>query len=93
MSVLHIVCAFTFKHIQVLSSSVANALRISLGDQASGTALFCEMFDKFFDCVNVSTLDEGKLKRNVFKGPYRSGHDFRLKVLFDGCRTTEHVHV
>ena len=38
------------------------------------------MFDKFFDTLNVSSLSAGKLKRNAFKSPYRSGADFRLKV-------------
>lgn len=59
---------------------MANSLRLSLGGQAAGTAHFCEMFDKFFDCLNVSHLDEGKKKRNLFKSPYRSSRDFRLKV-------------
>ena len=67
---------------QVLSSSVANALRITFGDEAAGTAYFCEMFDKFFDCLNVSNFDAGKRARNAFKSPYRSRCDFRLKVLF-----------
>ena len=35
---------------------------------------------KFFDCVNVTSLMKGKLKRKVFQNPYRSGKDFRLKV-------------
>ena len=74
-----------FTHMQVLSSSVANALRVTLRDQAAATAHFCEMFDKFFDCLNVSNFDAGKRSRNVFKSPYRSGHDFRLKVLFYAC--------
>ena len=58
---------------QVLHSSVANALRVTLRDQAAATADFCEMFDKFFDCLNVSNFDAGKWSRNVFKSPYRSG--------------------
>ena len=67
---------------QVLSSSVANALWITFGDEAAGTAYFCEMFDKFFDCLNVSNFDAGKRTRNAFKSPYRSRCDFWLKVLF-----------
>ena len=64
-------------HVQVLSSSVANSLRLSLGGQAAGTVHFCEIFDKFFDRLNASCLDGGS---NLFKGPYCSSHDFRLKV-------------
>ena len=59
---------------------MAKALRISVGPKAAGTAKFCEMLDKFFDCLNVKNLEEGRQKRNVFKSPYRSTKDFRLKV-------------
>ena len=45
---------------QVLSSSVANALWVTFGDEAAATAHFCEMFDNFFDCLNVSNFDAGK---------------------------------
>lgn len=55
-----IMYSIVYPTMQVLSSSVANALRISLKSQAAGTALFCEMFNKFFDCLNVSCLCEGK---------------------------------
>ena len=71
-----------FTHMQVLSSSVANALRVTLRDQTAATAHFCEMFDKLFDCLNVSNFEAGKRSCNVFKSPYRSSHDFRLKVQF-----------
>ena len=32
------------------------------------------------DCLNVSSLSKGKLKRKPFLQPYRSSNDFRLKV-------------
>ena len=38
------------------------------------------MFDKFFDCLNVNNFTTGYQKRKDFKLPYRSAHDFRLKV-------------
>ena len=38
------------------------------------------MFDKFFDCLNCSSLSAGKRSRNPFKSPYRSGTDWKLKV-------------
>ena len=44
------------------------------------TIKFVKIFDKWFDCMNVSNLSEGKLKRNGFKSPYRSADDYRLKV-------------
>ena len=58
---------------------MAKALRISVGPKAAGTAKFCEMLDKFLDCLNVKNLEEGKHKR-IFKTPYQSTKDFRLKV-------------
>ena len=39
-----------------------------------------EQFDKFFDYMNVSNFDAGKRQRKLFKQPYRSAQDFRLKV-------------
>lgn len=45
------------------------------------TAEFTEMFDKFFDCLNVSNFTSGKKSRNPFKSPYYSEKDFRIKVL------------
>ena len=44
------------------------------------TAEFILMFDKFFDCLNISCLDAGKHSRNAFKSPYHSPKDFRIKV-------------
>ena len=73
-------CSIYTLPLQVLSSSVANALRVTLKDKATQTAYFCEIFDKFFDCLNVTNFDAGKRSRNAFKSPYRSEKDFRLKV-------------
>ncbi len=44
------------------------------------TVEFVLIFDKFFDCLNVSSLDAGKRSRNPFKLPYHSANDFRIKV-------------
>ena len=41
---------------QVLSNSVAKGLVISVGPKAQETARFADMFDKFFDCLNCSSL-------------------------------------
>ena len=67
---------------QVLSNSVASAMRQTLGDEAEETAKFGEYFDNFFDCLNVSSLSTGKLSRCPFKSPYRSVNDYRLTVCF-----------
>ena len=71
---------FTFDgitHSQVLSDSVSKVLKLELGPRAGETAKFADMFNKLFDCVNVSSLSAGKLTRNPFQSPYRSAIDFR----------------
>ena len=50
------------------------------GENASETAHFVAMMDKFFDCLNVNNFTSGKTKRKAFQMPYRSANDFRLKV-------------
>lgn len=66
---------------QVLSETVSNALLKEGGEEAKETAIFVNIFDKFFDCLNVRNLTDGKTKRKMFQDPYRSGTDFRLKWL------------
>lgn len=44
------------------------------------TAQFVNMFDKFFDSLNVSSITEGKTKLKSFRYPYRSASDDRLDV-------------
>ena len=53
---------------------------MSVGPNAKEIAHFAEMFDKFLDCLNCSSLSAGKRSRNPFKSPYRSGTDWKLKV-------------
>lgn len=65
---------------QALSGTVSKALSLTGGEEASETALFVSMMDRFFDCVNVGNYTEGKHSRNPFKQPYRSSSDFRLRV-------------
>ena len=66
----------------VLSNSVSKCLELFVGDEASETVKFTDMFSKFFDCLNVSNFVNGKHSRNPFKSPFRGGKDFRLKVHF-----------
>ena len=63
-----------------MSESVSKALAVFGGQEAKETAMFTDMFDKFFDAVNVRNFTDGKTKRKLFQDPYCSGDDFRLKV-------------
>ena len=66
--------------LKVLSNQVAIALENFSDEDATETAIFASMFNKFFDCLNVANFSAGKKKRDPFKSPYRSAEDFRLKV-------------
>jgi len=50
------------------------------GEEATETAKFAEMFDKFFNCLNDSNANAGMHSKNTFKNPYRRANDFRLKA-------------
>ncbi len=63
-----------------MSQTVSNALEMTGGPRVQETAKFVAIVDKFFDCLNVNDYNTGRFKRKVFKQPYRSGTDFRLKV-------------
>ena len=65
---------------QVMSDTVSKALQLTGGSEVQETAKFVLMADRFFDCMNVNSYDTGRLKRKIFKQPYRSATDFRLKV-------------
>ena len=67
-------------YLQVLSECVSKALTLTGGPEVEGTATFTQMFDKFFDIMNVTNFDNGKKQRKAFKNRYISGDDFRLKV-------------
>ena len=69
--------------IQVLSNSVATALEESGGDEVKESVKFVQMFDHFFDCMNVNDFKSGKYSQNSFKDPYRSSKDFKLKVYIE----------
>ena len=66
---------------QVLSSSVSIALKSFGPQEAAGTALYCEMFDKFFDCLNVRNCTEHITKQKPFLKPYSSINDERFDWL------------
>ena len=66
---------------QVLSYSVSNVIKKFAPPGAAGTATFCEMADKFFDCLNVRNTEEGKRKLKPFLKPYSSVNDERFNWL------------
>ena len=59
---------------------MSKALVLVVGPEAQATAEFVQMFDKFFDILNVSNFTNGTYHRKPFKHPYRSGDDVRLTV-------------
>lgn len=67
-------------HMQVLSNTVSKAMETRGKAETEGTAKFVDMFNKFFDCLNVSNFTAGMKNKNPFKSPYRKETDFRLKV-------------
>ena len=70
---------------QVLSESVANAIKFTGREDMTETVKFVTFFDKFFDMLNVSNLVTGKHKRKDFQLPYNSGADPRLDVSVVCC--------
>lgn len=81
-------CVSKVYYSQVLSESVHKALVLTGGEEAHGTAEFVLMFDRFFDCLNVSSYNTGKTKRKAFQDPYQSPTDFRLRVSDNICVCT-----
>ena len=45
----------------------------------SSTIKFVEMFDKVFDCLNVSNINKGRKNKKELK-TYESPNDWRFKV-------------
>lgn len=64
-----------------MSETVAQGMRVFIKDHAADeTANFIEMFDKFFDALNVTNFSRCIYKRKYFQTVYRWNKDFRLKV-------------
>lgn len=68
---------------QILSNTVSGALEMLYGSDVSETVNLLSKMDKFFDCLNVRSLCEGKMKRNSNLNPYTSVNDPRLTWLQD----------
>ena len=74
----------------MLSQTVANALDLYGKSETTETKKFVEIFNKFFDCLNVRSLEEHRRKKNPNLKPYRSATDERLEV--STCHTHTHTH-
>ena len=59
---------------------MSKAQSLTGGVEASETAFFIGMMDKFFDCVNVHNYTHGVKSQKTFQMPYTSASNFRLKV-------------
>jgi len=69
-----------YLHLKVFSETVSKVLTFSGDPEVTETAKFVLMFDRFFDCLNVTNFDHCKNERKVFQNPYRKPGDFRIKV-------------
>ena len=67
--------------VQVLSDTVGKVLAELGPPDATGTANFCLMMDKFLDCLNVRNTVEHEKKRKPFLRPYKSVDDERFAWL------------
>ena len=47
----------------MLSASVAHAMELMGDSEMTETIRFVRFFDRFFDCLNVSSLSEGRHSR------------------------------
>lgn len=65
---------------QVLSRSVANALRMKDNPQYESTITFIQQFNDVFDILNVRGLYDGSRQKNKFKESLSSSDDWRFEV-------------
>ena len=52
-------------------------------DQANETAVFCDLIDTFFDCLNIRNTEEWQRKRKPFLKPYYENTDIRFDWLIN----------
>ena len=60
---------------------ISVALKVYVRTETTGTAKYCEMFDTFFDCLNVCNTTECITKQKPFLSPYTSVDDERFEWL------------
>lgn len=61
---------------------MSKALSLKGGTEATETAKFVGMFDKFFDVLYVSNFSNGRKARKPFQSPFYNSQDKRLEVCF-----------
>ena len=59
---------------------MADGLAFLKNDDTTETERFIRMIDRFFDCLNVRSLNKGGRKLKPALQPYRNCDDERLKV-------------
>ena len=67
----------------MLSESVSHALHLTGGDEASETAHFIGLMDRFFNALNVHNFSHGAKALKPFQMPYTSQTDYRLRVNYN----------
>ena len=72
-----------------MSSTVGNVLKSFGPPEATETANFCLLMDKFFDCFNVRNCREFETKRKPFLKPYKDINDERFRWLNEFLRYFE----
>ena len=75
----------------MLSTSVADALAYFDDPSAKETEHFIRVFDKFFDCMNVRSMNEWMSKKKPNLKPYNNPDDSRLEVDYY-CYSVLHTH-
>ena len=66
---------------QVMSETVGKVMLAYAAPKAKETAKLILLVDKFFDCCNTRSLNEGVQKRKPFLKPYTSVDDERFKFM------------
>ena len=69
---------------QVLSETVA-VNRELFTPEASETARFCRYIDKFFDCMNVRSLNESERRRKPFRTMLIAAPEIIPRTTGHGC--------
>ena len=65
----------------MLCESVSHALHLTGGDEASKTAHFIGLMNRFFDFL-MPNFNNGAKTLKPFQMPYTSQTDYRLKVIY-----------
>ena len=65
---------------QVLSKSVAIAMRMTGREEYKSTIELVDKINDIFDTLNVTSRNQGVYSRNKFKEPIESSDDWRFQV-------------